>query len=277
MMKKWITDNLSDFTSKIENSDDYETLIKNPKDQDINKVLLFTKKAETTPAAKALSAEFRNKIRFTIVPLPDGGKASQNNIQLQLDYEISTLPKLVLEQTYNPKTDQLLENSMIHEYKKDGFKLNQLIEFLKPYARATPKEDLDDIVEQKENQKAKSESKTTKTQESVDEWHFNVNEANFTSEVLGSDEAHLVYFTLLPANKKVTDEYKFFNKLTRTLSGPVKVSVFRLNPSAANFNDLKKQFKVTTVDTEKPKLRYFPNKATGESKMSKSYGITLDT
>jgi len=59
-----------------------------------------------------------------------------------------------------------------------------------------------------------------------------------------------------------------FNKLSRQLKGSVIVSVFRLDPQAPDFNDLKKKYKVNTIETGKPKLRYFPNVVTGESKSS---------
>jgi len=35
--------------------------------------------------------------------------------------------------------------------------------------------------------------------------------------------------------------------------------VFRLDPKDANFEALKKQYKVTTIAENKPKLRFYPN------------------
>jgi len=58
---------MPDFTHKITSKYDFETLVKNKNDLDINKVILFTKKDKVPPTFKALSAEFRDKIRFDIV------------------------------------------------------------------------------------------------------------------------------------------------------------------------------------------------------------------
>jgi|DEB0MinimDraft_12_1074336.scaffolds.fasta_scaffold24292_3 hypothetical protein len=159
-----------------------------------------------------------------------------------------------------------MEQYLIHEYKQADFKIGQLVKFLTPYARKDPKEELEDIVEQKENQKAKEEEWQATKKESQ-EWHVYVDDKNFTSQVLDKTDANLIYFTVLPEDQPITAEYKYFNKLTRQLKGPVTVSVFRLDPHAENFNDLKKKYKVTTIDTMKPKLRYYPNVATGDNKV----------
>lgn len=65
---------MPDFTHTVTSKYDYDTLIKNPKDLDINKVILFTKKSKVTPVFKALSAEFRDKIRFNLIHIDEKKK-----------------------------------------------------------------------------------------------------------------------------------------------------------------------------------------------------------
>lgn len=78
-MKKWVSDNLPDFTLKVETKKKYEQLTK--KDLDINKVLLFTKKSQVAPVFKAISAEFKDKLRFYVIVVPEG--ATGDVVELQ--------------------------------------------------------------------------------------------------------------------------------------------------------------------------------------------------
>ena len=61
---------MSDFTSPITTKVDYDVLIANKNDKDINKVILFTEKEAVPINYKAISAEFRDKLRFSVVSLP---------------------------------------------------------------------------------------------------------------------------------------------------------------------------------------------------------------
>ena len=86
-------------------------------------MLLFTKKKDISPAIKALSAEFRDTLRISVISIPDADKATGFNKELLQDYEVKKLPRLVLEQTYDPNADQKLEQYLIHEFKGDAFQL----------------------------------------------------------------------------------------------------------------------------------------------------------
>lgn len=44
LFKKWITDALQDYTSKIQTERDFNIYVKNPEDKDINKVIVFSKR-----------------------------------------------------------------------------------------------------------------------------------------------------------------------------------------------------------------------------------------
>ena len=56
------------------------------------------------------------------------------------DYEVKDMPKLIVEKTYDPKSDKILEQRAIHDYQQKDFKLNNLMEFLEPFARKDKKE-----------------------------------------------------------------------------------------------------------------------------------------
>lgn len=58
--------------------------------------------------------------------------------------------------------------------------------------------------------------------------------------------------------------------------GPVKVMVFRIQTDVENYSELKKQYKVPKLDVGKPDLRYYPNEATGKSKLERSYSLSLN-
>jgi hypothetical protein len=87
---------MPDFTHMISSKFDYDTLIKNPKDLDINKVILFSKKAKVTPVFKALSAEFRDKIRFNLIHI-DEKKQKDDITKIQESYDVTKLPAIVIE------------------------------------------------------------------------------------------------------------------------------------------------------------------------------------
>lgn len=103
-MKKWITTSLTDYTSKISTERDFNIYIKNNEDKDINKVIIFSKRTQVAPTIKSLSAEFRDRLRISVVPMPDG-KGTDFQKELLKDYEIEGLPKLVVEQTYDAEGD----------------------------------------------------------------------------------------------------------------------------------------------------------------------------
>ena len=58
--KTWIKKFLPDYTHKITEKSQHDSLILNENDKDINKVLLFTKKDKASPPFLAVSAKFRD-------------------------------------------------------------------------------------------------------------------------------------------------------------------------------------------------------------------------
>ena len=69
-IKSYILANLPDYTtslSKIEKLTDFQDLGANKEEGDINRVILFSKKAKTPPIFKVLSATFKDKLLFGFV------------------------------------------------------------------------------------------------------------------------------------------------------------------------------------------------------------------
>lgn len=79
-MKKF----LPDFSHKVQKASEFETLTS---ESDINKVILFTKKEKPSPPFLAISALFRDRLRFIVVPVPEKD-ASEDNKELMKKYEI---------------------------------------------------------------------------------------------------------------------------------------------------------------------------------------------
>lgn len=233
LLKKWITGTLSDYTSKVKTKRDYEMFVANGDDKDINKVIIFTKREKTAPALKALSAEYKDRLRISVISMPEG-KGTADQEEIMKDYEVSDLPKLVVEETYDAAEDKVLQQYRIHEYKAKDFKINELISFLKPYARQEPKVENEDAQENRAEQKSDE-------QDLADGPKFHeVSPRTFQKQVLDSELAHLVYYTTLGENAEVTSEFRYFNRLIRALKGVVQFEVFRIDPKRADFAELAK-------------------------------------
>lgn len=67
MFEKFVMDAMADYTFKLRNQKDYQQQVSNKEDKDINKVLLFTKKDKVAPVLKSVSAEFKDRLRFSII------------------------------------------------------------------------------------------------------------------------------------------------------------------------------------------------------------------
>jgi len=71
ILKDWLLEDMPDYSIKIRkrNIEDFYEYVKDPRERDINKVILFTSKETITPHFKAITAEFREGIRFYVVQL----------------------------------------------------------------------------------------------------------------------------------------------------------------------------------------------------------------
>jgi hypothetical protein len=94
--------------------------------------------------------------------------------------------------------------------------------------------------------------------------------------VFESNEACVVYFTTLPADVDVMTEYRHFGSLERALKGAIKVGIFRIDPAADDFSQIKKEYKAGSLAAGKPVIRFYPNEVKGELKNQASFGILFD-
>jgi hypothetical protein len=76
--KTWIKKFLPDYTHKITSKSQHDSLIENPEDKDVNKVVLFTKKEKASPPFLAVSAKFRDQLRFSVVPVTESDPSPDN-------------------------------------------------------------------------------------------------------------------------------------------------------------------------------------------------------
>lgn len=252
ILKEWLARDMPDYTIKINSREKFDEMVKSEDELDINKVILFTKKEKVTLPFKGVAAELRDKIRFYIVHVPEKNPR-KDLVALAEAYNATELPKLILEQTYDNEFDKIVETTQ-SAYGSKSYKYRDLHQFMSKYARQTAKEESEEMVQQKEDQSTKEA-----TDQIRDLIELDVD--NFDKEIVQMNDACMVYFTTLGAEEEITKEYKYFKQLARKLMGPIKVAVFRMSPEAANFKDLKKEFRVGKLDAGKPELRYYPNEA----------------
>lgn len=124
---------MPDYTIKIASREKFDELVNHESEQDINKVILFTKKEKVSLPLKAVSAELRDKIRFYIVYVPEK-KPAKDLVALAEFYNATELPKLILEQTYDNEFDKIVETKRT-VYGSKSYKYRDLHQFMSKYAR----------------------------------------------------------------------------------------------------------------------------------------------
>lgn len=146
--------------------------------------------------------------------------------------------------------------------------LGDLINLLRKYARKIQKEETEESEASKHNQEEAEYAKRNDPRGKDAEDYVNVNATNFQKEIIDTDEACLVYFTTLVEGEDLQSEYKEFKKLERDLRGAVKLAVFRMDASgeSGNFSELKKEYKVGSLNVGKPVIRFYPNEIKGQLK-----------
>jgi hypothetical protein len=112
-------------------------------------VILFTKKDKPAPPFLAISAEFRDRLRFIVVPESiDGAKDLMNQ------YGVSDLPTLVVEETYDAKKGEVRAEKKLSYYTEKEYKIPHLKKFIEKFARKDTKMEVEELVEEKEQQKS---------------------------------------------------------------------------------------------------------------------------
>ena len=128
-IKKWITDNIPDFTQRLQTSDDAEQF---DSETGIQKVYLFSSKQKVPPIYRALAAHYRNRIRFAFVPLE--AKVSK---ELAEKFDVKKWPTL------------LVHNSEGHFLYDGKMKLNELFDFAEGYALPEDQKKEERVIESK--------------------------------------------------------------------------------------------------------------------------------
>jgi len=77
-LKKWIKDFMPDFSIKINSRGDYNRLIESESDNDINKVILFTKKEKLSPTFLATVSHLRDRLRFYVISILEKNPSPDN-------------------------------------------------------------------------------------------------------------------------------------------------------------------------------------------------------
>ena len=150
-------------------------------EDDINKVMLFTKKNVVAPVLKAASAEYNNRLRFYVVPISDN--ASQDLLDLKQEFNVTEMPTLLLQQTYDVEFDKINQDRTLIPFGSKQYKYPDLAGFFKKYARPTPKQETVEAAQEKVEQEADA-------RQGVDSQHppfEEVTPANFSQTILESD------------------------------------------------------------------------------------------
>lgn len=96
-----------------------------------------------TAVFKALSAEFRDRLRFNVIPIM-GKNAPQEMLDIKDKYNVEELPAIVIEQSYNVQDNEVLDKVVNINMGKVSSDLTQLMKFMRTYARKMPKEELEE-------------------------------------------------------------------------------------------------------------------------------------
>ena len=128
-VKKWITDNIPDYTQRLQTSEDFEEF---DSETGIQKVYLFSAKQRVPPIYRAVAAHYRNRARFAFVPLE-----AKVNKELTDIFEIETWPTLLV---YNPNGHFVYDGKM---------KLSELIDFVEDYALPEDKKATERVISSK--------------------------------------------------------------------------------------------------------------------------------
>ncbi|CDW85441.1 UNKNOWN [Stylonychia lemnae] len=264
-LKTFILNNLPDYSFKIDSLQKLEEFRDLKQDQEVNKVILFSKKKATAPIYKALTAYYRDKLRF--------GFVSSETEKVMAEYKDTIkdkLPSIVVLQSFDMDKNITLENQTATLYQKKDIKFDELKEFFGKYARFNKIE-----VPQRASDSAKAEEPKTKSEEKKERknkaYYELYDYRQFNSKILESDKAGLVFYI---TSQNISTDVKHFDRILKLANGPLNVGVFYVNHSAENYKEIKDKFK---LGGKYPQLRFYKNNLFGEDKNSKSYEIYLNS
>ena len=239
-VKKWITDNVPDYTQRLMTREDASQF---SAESDIKKVYLFSAKQKVPPIYKALSATFRNRLRFAFVNVEASVSA-----ELAGDYGVEKWPTLLVENG--------AEDGESHAIFGGKMKLNELIDFVAPFA--LPED------QKKEERVISSKSQTTVNQQNDASGYMLLTAvSDIEDKLLPESEAAL----LLIAQKDGLEFLPILEEFSAKMGSFMNIALLVVDETANA--DLKREFKSSKL----PQFRFYPNLKTGQDKRSASFEI----
>ena len=251
----FVVANLPDYATVIDSKQKLEEFIDNR--EDVNRVVLFSKKNKTTPIYKALSSEFKDRIRFGFISVEFADVIQQFP-------DIPDFPKIIVYKSFDVAKNEVLP-SVSHQqitYDKADYKLPELKEFLAEFARSTKKEPKPEPKKEEQSKEQKQQSRKKPYSELYTDRHFN-------THILDNEKACLVFFIL---GDNITAEVPMFNKIMREANGPLQIAVFYVNETAEDFAEFKKKYR---LGKQFPQMRFYKDTLVGETKNEKSFEIYI--
>ncbi len=115
MVKQYLLNNLPDFSINLNSLKKMEDFRTAADDQDINRVILFSKKAKTPPVFKVLTGLFRDRLRFGFV-----SAEQQPEVVAAFSEHISPdkLPSILVLKSFDTVSGKVLETLETIKYDK---------------------------------------------------------------------------------------------------------------------------------------------------------------
>lgn len=148
-VKRWITDNIPDYTQRLSTKTDADQFAD---ETGIQKVYLFSSKQKVPPIYKALSSEFRNRLRFAFVNIE-----SQIAGDLSTEFGIKEWPTLLVQNQFVTPDD----DSDSHHVFSGKMKLNELIDFVAPFALSESEKKAEKVIKSKSQTSMNSQTDTS--------------------------------------------------------------------------------------------------------------------
>jgi hypothetical protein len=199
------------------------------------------------PIFKALSAHFRNQLRFAFVNV-EAVYAST----LADQFETTKWPTLLVA---NESGDG--EGHLVYDGK---MKLNELIEFLEPQALPADQKKEERVIS------SKSQTTVNKRSDASGFMHF-TKVSDIDEKILDDWKGALVYV----AQKDKLDYMPVIEDLAREMGSFVNIAMLVIDDLEASSADLKKEFKSTKL----PQFRFYPNLKTGQDKRIAAHEIMV--
>jgi hypothetical protein len=257
-VKSYVLSNLPDYSVNINSLKKLDEFLDSTGDKDINRVILFSKKAKTPPVYKVLTAWFRDRFRFGFVP-------AETSQEVVAKFEgVNEFPSILVLKGFDVEANTTLESVETIRYSNKEYKIDELKEFLNPLA-TNGKKDSPRQASKSENEEGSSERAEKKTKKTFVELY---NDRHFNTHIADNEKAALVFFT---SGANVTEAFPLFDKILKATHGPLQVGVFYVNETAEDIKENRKKYK---LGNKLPQLRFYRNNLLGEEKNQKSFELT---